>query len=87
MTRPTDLSIDYSEPAVYSRRENGTWISYGSLPLDQAIRLALRKYRMTEEPIVSSKGLHLIGIDAIHAVRQRTDFPSLEKQPISRSNQ
>ncbi len=69
-------SIDYYEPAIYLRRELGSWTSYGEMPLYQAVLLAIRKYRTTAEPTVSSKSLHLVGIDSIVAVRDRHDFPT-----------
>lgn len=69
-------NFDYQEPAVYLRRESGNWTSYGEMPLYQAILLAVRKYRMTAEPTITSKNLHLVGIDSIDAVRQRPDFPT-----------
>lgn len=69
-------SIDYYESAVYLRRELGAWTSYGEMPLYKAVLLAIRKYRTTAEPTVSSKSLHLVGIDSIVAVRERLDFPT-----------
>ena len=71
--------IDYEEPATYYRRETGgssSGMSFGEMPLYQAVLLAIRKYRVTQEPAVTSKSLRLIGIDAIVALRDRPDFPT-----------
>jgi hypothetical protein len=45
------------------------------MPLFKAVLLAVGKYRVSNESVVCSDDLSLIGIDAILAVRQRADFP------------
>lgn len=68
--------INYARPAHYMFCEgDGAWHSFGPMPFFKAIILAVGKYRVNHEPMVSSDEVSLIGIDAILAVRQRADFP------------
>ena len=45
------------------------------MSLRDAILLAVKKFRVGDEPAVTCAGLGLFGIDAILAVRERPDFP------------
>jgi hypothetical protein len=51
------------------------WYSFGPMPLFKAVLLAVGKYRTNHEACVLSDAVSLIGIEAILAIRQRSDFP------------
>jgi hypothetical protein len=51
------------------------WYSFGPMPLFKAVLLAVGKYRTNHEACVLSDNVSVIGIDAILAIRQRSDFP------------
>ena len=75
-TMSARAQINYHRPAHYLfREEKGAWYSFGPMPLFKAVLLAVGKYRVSNESVVCSDDLSLIGIDAILAVRQRADFP------------
>jgi hypothetical protein len=67
--------INYDELAVLAVRYGSRWEIVGEMPLSQAVMLAVRKYRVHEEPRISTAGLHLVGIDSIMAVFNDADFP------------
>lgn len=80
---PHRTEIDYSQPAMYARSEAGAWMSFGPMPLREAVLLAVRKYRVNHEACIFSQGISLVGIDAIIAVFRRPDFPSPDLKILS----
>jgi len=69
--------ISYLSPAHYMFWEAGAgWYSFGPMPLFKAVLLAVGKYRTNHEACVISDTVSLIGIEAILAIRQRSDFPA-----------
>jgi hypothetical protein len=69
------LQLNYLRPALYTRCESGVWHTFGPMPFYEAVLLAVRKYRPIHESCVLADEISLIGMDAILAVRQRSDFP------------
>ena len=68
--------INYRCPAHYLFRErDGTWHSFGPMPLSKAVLTAAGKYRVNNEAVVYSDDITLVGIDAILSVLQSSDFP------------